>query len=60
MAESEAELVVRKWREMFATKGEWSMRLKLRTLAFEADFHRQRGREEVAKAVEALVREIAN
>lgn len=59
MGESEAERVVRKWREMFEGS-DWGIGMKRKVLILEAAHHRGRGREEVAKAVEALAREIAN
>lgn len=61
MGESEAEKVVRKWREMFEGS-DWGIGMKRKVLILEAAHHRGRGRgrEEVAKAVEALAREIAN
>lgn len=58
--ESDAELVVRGWRGAFEGKEEWGVWMRVRILALEADYHRRHGREDVAKAVEALAREIAN
>lgn len=58
--ETEAEKVVRGWREAFEGKVNWSTWMKCRILTLEADYHRRHGREEVAKAVEALAREVAN
>lgn len=57
--ESEAEKVVRGWREAF-DRSEWGIGMKRKVLTLEAEHHRGRGREEVAKAVEALAMEIAN
>lgn len=59
--ESEAEKVVRKWREFFEGKGaELELRHRKAVLEGDAAYQRKHGREDVALAVETLAREVSS
>lgn len=56
----ETDEVVERWRSTLDKHEDWSLKMKLRILTCEAEYHRRNGREKVAQAVEKLAREIAN
>lgn len=60
MAEKEAEMIERKWRETLEEKAHWEANLKVKVLLADAKHHRLKGREEAAKRLEALAKEVSN